>query len=181
MLGYSKCCRMTGSRSQMNNNSAALKSFITFCGDCATGVAFWIFDDRSVGYFLNVRDWYCVAAILAFPLILRWHYQLMLFCVNASLGAFFVPGHPPMWLAAVPLSFGIAILHRALSKDARFISVPQVTWPLLFLLLVITVTAKLTGWGIRVMGSDVYGGKTIHLFVGRYTGLLCLRIQTNPT
>ncbi|HEY3932795.1 MAG TPA: O-antigen ligase family protein [Verrucomicrobiae bacterium] len=120
-----------------------------------------------------------VASILVFPLLLRWHYQLMLFCVNASLAAFFIPGHPPLWLAVVPLSFGIAILHRALTKDAHFISVPQVTWPLLFMAAVIIITAKLTGWGIRVMGSDVYGGKRyVYLLVGilAYFALVSRRI-----
>ncbi|MGH7975910.1 MAG: O-antigen ligase family protein [Limisphaerales bacterium] len=100
-----------------------------------------------------------VASILAFPLLLRWHYQLLLISVNASLAIFFLPSHPPLWLAMVPLSFGIAILHRTLTKNSQFISVPQVTWPLLFLAAVICVTAKLTGLGMRVLGSDVYGGK----------------------
>jgi hypothetical protein len=160
------------------NNAAAIRSLITFAvivplalifGYLLTGPL-----DTSTLLMVGI-----VASILAFPLMLRWHYQFMLFCVNAELAAFFIPGHPPMWLAAVPLSFGIAILHRALTKDTQFISVPQVTWPLLFLALVVIVTAKLTGWGIRAMGSDVYGGKRyIYLLVGilAYFALVSRRI-----
>ncbi len=147
------------------NNSAALRSLITFAvivplallfGYLLTGPL-----DTSALLMIGI-----VTSILAFPLLLRWHYQLLLFSLNASLAIFFLPSHPPLWLAAIPLSFGISILHRALTKDAQFISVPQVTWPLLFLTGVICVTAKMTGLGVRVLGSDVYGGK-------RYIYLLC--------
>jgi hypothetical protein len=148
------------------NNSTALRSLITFAVIVPLALLFGYLLtagplDTSTLLIIGV-----VTSILAFPLLLRWHHQLLLFSLNASLAIFFLPSHPPLWLAIVPLSFCIAILHRALSKDAHFISVPQVTWPLLYLMVVIIVTAKLTGWGIRVMGSDVYGGK-------RYIYLLC--------
>jgi hypothetical protein len=162
----------------MNNNPAALKSFITFAVIVPLALLFGYLLtsplDTSTLFVVGI-----VASILAFPLLLRWHYQLLLFSVNASMAVFFLPAHPPMWLAMVPLSLCIAILHRALSKDARFISVPQVTWPLLFLAVVVIVTAKLTGWGIRVMGSDVYGGKRyIYVLVGilAYFALVSRRI-----
>jgi hypothetical protein len=162
----------------MNNNPAALRSVITFAVIVPLALVFGYLltspFDLSTLVMVGV-----VASILAFPLFLRWHYPLLLFCVNSSVAVFFLPAHPPFWLAMVPLSFGIAILNRALSNDAQFISVPQVTWPLLFLAVVVIVTAKMTGWGIRVMGSDVYGGKRyIYLLVGilAYFALVSRRI-----
>ena len=160
------------------NNTAALRSLITFAviiplallfGYLLTGPL-----DTSALLMIGV-----VTSILAFPLLLRWHYQWLLFSLNASLAVFFLPSHPPLWLAMIPVSVGIAILHRALSKDSQFISVPQVTWPLLFLLAVIVVTGKMTGLGIRILGSDVYGGKRyVYLLIGilAYFALAARRI-----
>jgi O-Antigen ligase len=162
------------------NNTAALRSLITFAVIVPLALLF--------GYLLTGPLDYStlliigvVGSVLAFPLLLRWHYQLLLISVNASLAVFFLPSHPPLWLAMVPLSFGIAILHRALTKNSQFISVPQVTWPLLFLAAVICVTAKMTGLGMRVLGSDVYGGKRyIYLLIAilAYFALTSRRIPT---
>jgi hypothetical protein len=149
----------------MNNTSAVLRSLITFAVIVPLALLFGYLMtgplDFSALLLIGI-----VASILAFPLLLRWHYGLLLFSINTSMAIFFLPSHPPMWLGMIPLSFVITILHRALSKDAQFIHVPQVTWPLLFLIAVVCFTAKMTGMGVRVLGSDVYGGK-------RYIYLLC--------
>jgi hypothetical protein len=164
MLPYDRQPQPYFARS-MNNNSAALRSLITFAVivPLALLIGYLLTGPLDTTSLLTIG---VVVSILAFPLLLRWHYQWLLFCVNASVAVFFLPSHPPMWLAMIPLSLCISILHRTLSKDANFISVPQVTWPLLFLLAVVIVTAKMTGWGVRILGSDVYGGK-------RYIDLVC--------
>ncbi|MEI9959636.1 MAG: hypothetical protein WDM76_00485 [Limisphaerales bacterium] len=101
-----------------------------------------------------------VVAVLVFPLILRWHYPLMFLSWNANAHVFFLPGSPLVVLAAVALSLGISIVERAMNKDRHFISVPQITWPLIFFVVVVVVTAKLTGgFGLRSFGGEVYGGR----------------------
>ena len=55
-----------------------------------------------------------------------------------------------------------------MSARMQFIRVPQITWPLLAMLAVVYFTAKMTGgFGLKAMGSDVYGGrKYVTLMVG---------------
>ena len=66
------------------------------------------------------------------------------------------------------LSLGISVLQRAMNKDMRFIPAPQITLPLLCLMVVALVTAKLTGGiGLHALGDPVMGGKKyVFLLVG---------------
>lgn len=109
-----------------------------------------------------------VLAVLVTPLLLQFHYPILLFSWNAVLIIFFLPGKPSLWMLMSGMSLGIAILTKVLSKETRFQNVPSVTLPLVFLVLVVLVTAKLTGGiGLRSMGSDTYGGKKmVFIFAG---------------
>ncbi len=108
-----------------------------------------------------------LASILFLPILLRWHHPLMIFAWNTPISLFFLKGSPKLCLAMIALSLAISITERALGQR-RFISVPQITWPLLLLIGIIIATAKLTGGiGLRAFGSDVYGGKKyVFLIVG---------------
>ena len=119
-------------------------------------------------------------AILLFPILLRWHYPLMLLCWNLSAVAFFLPGRPSMALLMIMISLGISILQRTISRDSRFIGVPQLTFPLLFMIAVIAVTAKLTGVGLRVFGGDVYGGQKYFYLLGGILGYFALSAYRIP-
>jgi hypothetical protein len=148
----------------MNDSSAILKWLITY----AVIVPLALF----IGYLLtNPLDYSTFAYVgvlgfvLVFPLLLRWHYWLLLFSLNASMVVFFLKGSPNLWLVTVVLSLGISVLERALSSEKRFIGVPQVTWPLVCLVGVVLFTAKMTGgFGLRMLGSEVYGGRK-YIFV----------------
>src|ERR1039458_7124104 len=134
----------------MNDSSAILKWLITY----AVIVPLALF----IGYLLtNPLDYSTFAYVgvlgfvLVFPLLLRWHYWLLLFSLNASMVVFFLKGSRN--------------LERALSSEKRFIGVPQVTWPLVCLVGVVLFTAKMTGaFGLRMLGSEVYGGRK-YIFV----------------
>jgi hypothetical protein len=148
----------------MNNAPALLKTLITF----AIIVPLAVF----VGYTLtNPLDYSTfgfgsvMAVILAFPLLLRWHHPLLVLSWNLSAIVFFLPGRPELWLLMALASMGISLGQRALA-GTRFISVPQVTWSLLCMIGVVIFTARMTGMGLRSMGSEVYGGR-------RYAYLLC--------
>ena len=86
---------------------------------------------------------------LAFPFLLKWHFFLMVLSWNMNAVIFFLPGGPPLWMVMVALSFTLSLSFFALDKQEKFISVPSVIRPLVFLALVVVVTAQLRG-GIQL-------------------------------
>src|SRR5580692_8162194 len=95
-----------------------------------------------------------LCAIMCIPILMRWHTPLMIFCWNAPLQAFFVKGNPRFCLVIITLSLAISIAERTLSQRRKFINVPEITGPLLFLIGIIAITAKLTGGiGLHAFGS----------------------------
>src|ERR1035437_8781955 len=143
----------------MNNAPAILKSLVIFAVIVPLAVI--------VGYMLTDPLDYTTFAyagvlglLLIFPLLLRWHYPLLLFSLTTSITMFFIMGRPDFWLVMVVLSLVISLVERAMDSQKRFIRVPQITWPLICMIGVIFMTAKLTGGiGLHAFGSDVYGGK----------------------
>src|SRR5665213_3504696 len=100
----------------MNNASAIFRSLVIYA--ICVPLAIW------VGYMLTsledfTRSTYFEAAIFALllclPLLLRWHYIILVFCINFSMTIFFLPGSPLVWLPMVALSLGISVLQRALN------------------------------------------------------------------
>jgi hypothetical protein len=163
----------------MNNIPVLFRSLIVFAV-CVT-LAVWL------GYLLATPLTYSQLAIygllgfiLVFPILLRWHYPLMLVCWNMAAVAFFLPGSPSMALVMIAVSLGISILQRMISRDSHFISVPQITLPLLFMVAVIAVTAKMTGLGLRVFGGDIYGGQKYFYLMGGILGYFALTAQRIP-
>lgn len=101
-----------------------------------------------------------VLSFLSLPLLFRWHHPLLLFCWNTPVMVFFLKGDPNLFLVMIAISLTISVVQRAINQQQRFIHVPSITAPLICLIAVILVTAKLTGgFGLRAFGSDVYGGK----------------------
>jgi hypothetical protein len=163
----------------MNNAPAIIRSLIIY----AVGVPLAVF----IGYLLtNPLDYStlgifgALALVLMFPLLLRYHYPWLVFSWYAVIVLFFLKGSPSLWLAMVALSLGISVLERILRPEKHFIRVPQLTWPLIFMLAVVVITAKLTeGFGLRSYGGEVYGGrKYINLIIGilSYFALTARRI-----
>jgi hypothetical protein len=143
----------------MNNTPAIFRSLIIY----AICVPLAIF----VGYLLTNPLDYSTAAIygvlgllLILPILLRWHYPLLLLCFNTSIYVFFLKGRPSLGMVMLALSLGISILERIMSSEKSFIRVPRMTWPIICMTIVILFTAKLTGgFGFRALGSEVYGGR----------------------
>lgn len=144
----------------MNNSNIAIKSLVIYALVVPLAILLGFLLGNPLSY-SSLGTIGMVSLLLIFPLLMKWHYPLMLLSWNMSLsGLFFLPGSPSLWLVLVALSFGMAALERALARKTHFILVPQTFWPLLVLALVVLVTAKMTGgFGLRSMGSDVYGGK----------------------
>ena len=101
-----------------------------------------------------------VLGVLLLPLLLKWHHPLLTLGWNLGALTFFLPGKPLIWLPLAFVSFGISALQYAMNKKQAFISVPTITMPIIFLTLVVLLTAELTGGiGLRVAGGGSYGGK----------------------
>lgn len=98
--------------------------------------------------------------LLTFPLLMRWHYQLLLLSLLSPVNLFFLKGGPPLWMIMMTLSLGISMIERSTGQKNRFIIIPQVTVPLLILALVVFFTAELTGgMGFHALGNEIFGGK----------------------
>jgi len=107
-----------------------------------------------------------LGAFLVLPLLLKYHYPLLLFSWHASIWLFFVKASPNLWVAAVALSLGITVMEKVIARETSYISVPSVVWPILAMLALVFITAKMNGgMGLRSAGSAVYGGKKYILLI----------------
>ena len=122
-----------------------------------------------------------VLLLLTVPILLNWHRPLLILCWSTSVVVPVLPGSPPMWLTMAGISLLIAVLQRTLNKDMKFLHVPSVTWPLVFLAMVILVTAKFTGGiGFGSAGGSTGGGKRYVLMLGGILGYFALTSQRIP-
>ena len=143
----------------MTNASAVFRSLIVY-GLCLPLAA-------CLGYLLaNPLDMTTMAVIgvvlllLLAPLLLRWHHAWLILTWNMTAVLFFLPGRPGVWMAMAAISLSIGIFQYALNRDLKFLYVPSMAHPLIFLTVVVLTTAYLTGGiGLKAFGSAVYGGK----------------------
>ncbi len=121
-----------------------------------------------------------VCAILFIPILLRWHHPLMIVAWNMPVYMFFIKGDPTLCLVMITISLTISLTERTLNQR-HFIKVSQITWPLLFLVGVVLITAKLTGGlGLKAFGSEVYGGKKYIFLVVAIVGYFALTARAIP-
>ncbi len=143
----------------MNNAPAIFRSLIIYaiCVPLAIVVGYLLANPLDYSTFAYAG---VLGLVLVFPLLIRWHYLLLVFSVNTGMYVFFLKGNPAFWLVMVVVSLGISLLDRAMNSQKHFIRVPQMTWPLICMLGVVFMTAKLNGGiGLHAFGSEVYGGK----------------------
>jgi len=163
----------------MNNVLLLFRSIIIY-GVCVV-LAVWL------GYMLanplsysQLTIYAILGLILVSPILLRWHYPLMLLSWYMYASIFLLPGHPSIALLMIGLSLSISVLQRMISSESQFIRVPQITLPLFFMLAVIVVTAKLTGFGMRSLGGSTYGANKYVYLVGGILGYFALTARRIP-
>jgi O-Antigen ligase len=121
-----------------------------------------------------------ICAISFIPLLLRWHHPLMIIVWNTPIYIFFLKGDPTLCLVMITVSLAISVTDRALNQR-HFIQVPQITWPLCFLIGVVLITALFTGGlGLKAFGSDVYGGKKYIFLVFGILGFFAITARAIP-
>jgi hypothetical protein len=97
---------------------------------------------------------------LCLPLLLKWHRPVLFLAWNTGATVFFLPGNPSLWMVMAAISLLICIGQRTLDDQMRFISAPSLTLPIIFLAIVVIVTAKVTGgFGMRIFGTNMMGGR----------------------
>jgi hypothetical protein len=122
-----------------------------------------------------------VLMVLVFPLFLRWHHPWLIASWNMTALLFFLPGRPQLWLLMVGISFTVAVLQYALNREHGFLHVPALTRSLIFLAVVVLVTAKLTGgFGFRAFGSEQVGGKHYIIILGSIIGYFAITSRRIP-
>jgi len=122
-----------------------------------------------------------VLAFLVFPILIKWHYPLLIFSWSLPITLFFLPGHPYLFLPMVAISLTISIIEKILDRNRPGLPVPSVRWALIFFLVVVFITAKLTGgFGLRSMGSEVYGGKKYVFLVMGILGFFAVAARPIP-
>lgn len=123
-----------------------------------------------------------VAALLPLlPILLRWHHWILFACWNSTIILFFLPGRLHLWVTMALLSFGLSVLQHILNRNIKFVSVPSLNRPFIFLIIVLLVTAKLTGGlGTRLLGGDSFGGKRYFLVLAAIIGYFAMSCHHVP-
>jgi hypothetical protein len=122
-----------------------------------------------------------IVFVLLLPVLLKWHYPVMVFSWGTFITIFFLPGEPALWMLMAGINFGIAILNRILQKRQAFLSAPSITASLLVFTAIILITAKLRGGiGMHALGSNTYGGKGYVFILAAIVGYFALTSQPIP-
>jgi hypothetical protein len=167
----------------MNNASALLRTLITYaiCVPLAVVVGSLVCSAANLSSRATLVEAGLFILALCLPILLRWHHPLLIFCWNLPMTVFFLPGQPDVWLPMMALSLGISVLQRALNQNMRFLSAPQITWPLIWLAAVTLFTAEMTGGiGLHSMGNEVSGGKRYILVLAAIAGFYALSARRIP-
>lgn len=141
-----------------------------------------------LGYLLGTANTFFNFAViglfvftLAMPLVASWYHWILIFSINSTILVFFLPGKPELAAVVAAFAVGAAVLNRTLKAESQFIWIPHVVWPLIFLAIVVTVTAHFTGgFGGRVFGSSLWGAKRYLGVYGAIFALFGLVSQTIP-
>lgn len=160
-------------------NTAFFRSLIIF-GVCVV-LAIWLGLSLAGELTYSSLVIYAILGfILVFPLLLRWHYPLMLLGWNMAVVVLFMPGRPEVCLPLIAISLLISVLQRMISSQSQFITVPQIILPLVFMLAVVIFTAKMRGFGVRALGGSVYGGHRYFYLVSAILGYFALSSKRIP-
>ena len=163
----------------MSNASSLIRTLIIYsiCVPLAIFLGYLIANDmdRSTIFTLAL-----LGVVLAIPLFLKWHHLWLIASFNLNAVVFFVPGRPFLWMGLACISLLISVIQYIINPRLKFLHAPAVTRPLLVLVGVVLITAKLTGGiGLNSLGSEVMGGrKYFYLFCGviAYFALISQRI-----
>ena len=164
----------------MTNAVSIIRSLIIYglCLPLAVFLGYLLAMPMDMGSFVVVV---VALALPLVPVLLRWHHPLLVLSWNVSMVLFFLPGRPNLWMAMTAVSLSLSILQHILNRNMRFLHVPSVARPLFFLLVVILVTAQMTGGiGLKSLGGESYGGKKYIYLFGAIAGYFAFTARAVP-
>lgn len=165
----------------MTNASALFRSLIVYsvCLPLAIFIGYLLATPTDLGSYVPVA---LLLLTLSIPLFLKWHHPWLVLMWNCSAGLYFLPGKLPFATWLVFISFSISLLGYIMNRKLKFIYVPSMVRPLLFILLVVVVTAKFTGGlGLgNLGGSDTIGGKRYLFIFAAIVGYFALTAHRIP-
>ena len=154
----------------MTNPTGAMRMLLTYavCIPVAITMGYLLTNPLDYGTlgFLGL-----LFAVIISPIFIRWHYPLLVFGLGCPMICFFIVGKPPLAQVMTVMSLGIAIIESILNTEKKFLKVPAMTWPLLFICAMAYMTAELNGGiSLQTMGNGAGGGrKYLNLFIGAAT------------
>jgi hypothetical protein len=117
--------------------------------------------------------------LLATPLFLRWHHSWLIFAWNSTIFFYFL--RTPGWMALAWVSLLISVLQYTLNRRLKFLPVGPMTRPLIFLAVVILVTADARGgFGLQLLGGSSVGGKNYIVLLSAIAGFFALTARAIP-
>ena len=164
----------------MSNAFLLLRSLIIYgvCLPIAILLGYMLADPLS---YESVGTVGVVFALLSLPLFLKWHYPWLYACWSLNAVAFLLPGRPDFATLMCVISLTISILQYALDKKYKFIVVPSLVRPLVFILVVVYATAKLTGgFGMAITGGNSIGGRRYLMIFTAVIGFFALTARRIP-
>jgi hypothetical protein len=122
-----------------------------------------------------------VLCLMTVPLFMRWHYPWLLACWNGTALLAFLPGKPTFTMALCVISLTISLVSYILNRNLKFSSAPSITRPLIFLVMVVLVTAQLNGGiGLNIFGASSVGGKRYIILLTSIIGYFALTARHIP-
>lgn len=110
--------------------------------------------------YTSIAVYSIVVGLILMPIVIQYHHAILILTLNAAVDVFFLPGKPHLWMLVTMASLGVTLVNRILNKEIKLVHVPVMTWTLVGMVVVVAVTAKLTGGlGMRALGDTSYGGK----------------------
>ena len=121
-----------------------------------------------------------VLMVLATPVLLRWHFPLLVASLGMALQVFFLPGKPPVWMLMAAISLVITVMTLLIRPEFKVRIEPSLLWSLVALGIVVLITAYFRGGiGLRSLGGATYGGKKYVFLVGAivcFVALACWQV-----
>jgi hypothetical protein len=162
------------------SNSLLIRALAIY-GACVAIALFVGYDLASWDDQVNFRIILGVGGLMLLPLLLKWHHLWLIAVWNTTAVAYFIPGYPSAALFLTAVSLLISVLQHAINQEALLINVRTIVWPLIFMAVVVWVTARLTGGiGLSIAGSTNVGGKRYIYLLGAILGYFALAAQKIP-
>jgi len=171
---------LADSQARMNNTSALLRSLVIYsvCVPLAVMLGYLITTPLDA---ITIWVVSLVIFILALPLFLRWNHLWLIATWNTTMVFFILPGRPQVWILLAWMCLLTAFLQYILNRNLKFLSVPVLARPLIFLGLVVIVTARFTGGiGIGALGSQIMGGRRYLFIFSAVVGYFALASRRVP-